>query len=480
MRALTCSLLLALPLGAYAVEVELSPGADVRSLTQSLSPGAIYTFNDGVYELPNEWSITGEGTESSPIIFRAARGARPVIRLTSEGSRTIRIRESQHIILQGLTFEHDDERFQETTGNGIRIEDSSRIRVDDCVVRHTGGTAISLGGDNVRVRITDTEIHDTRDGHGVYAGCGDASCWLQDSTIERNLIYDIRGRDGEERTDGIHIAPGGQGNAIVDNILVGLSRHGVVAFSTEFGAQNEIEGNAIWEVAQHGLFLAGAARVRNNLVAHAGRHGIYSENNRDALEQLVISHNTIATTGRSAVRLRHWAGLSGMVLSNNAIVNPVGDALEVDEEGLDSGATFTGNVITGSISGVERDNPGFVPGGGYTDFADVEALDFYPRSASILREVADPSGEAFVPSIDFSGFDRNGSRPTVGAFEYVFETNPGWPISRDFKDYQDRRVSDDTSGGCCGREGAVESAAFVPLVLLTGLLRRRRRSVGHR
>lgn len=480
MRTLTMMAALAFPAVAGAVEVELTPNADVRSLTQSLSPGAIYTFNDGVYELPDEWSISGEGSSSDPIIFRAARGARPVIRLTTSGSRALRIHSSAHLVIQGLIFEHDDERYAETNGNGIRVENSEHIRIDDCEIRHTGGTGISLGSDNSAVQVTQTEIHNTRDGHGIYAGCGNASCWVQDSLFANNLIYDIKGRDEEIRVDGIHIAPGGQGNQIVDNILVEVNRHGIVAHSTEFGSQNLIEGNAIWDTGQDGLWVSGAARVRNNLVAFTGRHGLYSENNRESLEQLVVSHNSFVATGSAAVRLRQWQGLSGMVFANNALVNPVGDAFQVDNESLDEGIVFSGNVITGSVSGVTLESGGFVPGGGYTDFVDIDALDFYPRASSALRDAADPSGAAFVPSIDFNGFDRNGDRPTVGALEYVFQTNPGWPLSRDFKAFEDRRIDDDSSGGCCGDNGSADSAIMVPLLLLGGLIRRRRRSGAHR
>ena len=49
MRApLLFSLLLLLSTNALAVEVELTPGADVRALTSSLQPGSTYTLREGV------------------------------------------------------------------------------------------------------------------------------------------------------------------------------------------------------------------------------------------------------------------------------------------------------------------------------------------------------------------------------------------------------------------------------------------------
>jgi len=477
MRTTALIFTLLLPTAASAVEVELTPGADVRALTASLQAGATYTFREGVYEIEGDWNITGEGTESAPIVFRAGRGERPVIRLVTSGSRSLRIADSSHVVVQGLTFEHDDERFGEVNGNGIRIENSADIRIDDCVVRKTGGTAIAMVGDVRRVRVTATEIHGTRDGNGIYAGCGDASCWLQGGEIEGNLIYDINGRDEEIRMDGIHLAPGAQDNRVVDNILVGINRHGIVFHSAEYGAQNIAEGNAVWDTGASGMWISGAALIRNNVVFDTGAHGLYSEDNREALENLVVSHNTFVRTGRVAVFLRGWEGKTGMVLANNAIANPLGEAVLVDRGGLDLGIHVAGNVVTGSVNGVDlAEIGGFLPGGGYQDFFDIDERNFYPRSVAVLRDAADPSSASFVPALDFSGFGRNGDRPTVGAFEYVHPNNPGWRIDAAFKDYVDTRIDDEfTQRGCCRRDADPASAAFVPLVLLAVLGRRRRR-----
>ena len=185
-------LLLATP--ALAVEVELSPGADIRALTSSISAGDVFIFDDGVYEIDNNWEIVAPGTEDSKVVFRAAPGANPVIRLKENGNRIFVIRDSSHVVVQGLSFEATDER-QEAGGNGVRIENSTDITVEDGVVTNTGNSAVVLGGDTARITIRSLEIFDTANGNGIYAGCGDASCWTQDSTFENLLIHDIRTYD---------------------------------------------------------------------------------------------------------------------------------------------------------------------------------------------------------------------------------------------------------------------------------------------
>ena len=52
----------------------------------------------------------------------------------------------------------------------------------------------------------------------------------------------------------------------------------------------------------------------------------------------MISHNTIANTTREGLYVEGWATLTGMVLANNVVSNPVGDAFyagagQIDEVG---------------------------------------------------------------------------------------------------------------------------------------------------
>jgi hypothetical protein len=470
--ALSVWMLWALP--SFAADVELSPGADVRTRTLDPVAGDVFTFRDGTYILEDEWLISGTGTAAAPIVFRAARNARPVIRLTTAGGRIVRILESEHVVLQGLIFEQDDERYSEATPNGIRIDDSSDIRIDDCEIRHVGAAAINLAGNNRRIEITGNRIHDTYGGNGIFAGCNDASCWLQDSIIAGNLIYDVKSRDEELRVDGIHLAPGAQDNRLLDNVVADINRSGIRVHSTEYGSRNLIEGNVIWDVGASGLWLGGAALVRNNIVFDSGGPALYSENNREALENLVVSHNTLLRSAGPAARLRGWDGPAGLVFSNNVLANPIGEGLDAPD-GIGSSVLLSGNVVTGSVFGLEPGHAGIIPGGGFTDFVDVASLDFYPRSNSILREVADPSGSAFVPDLDFNGFARNGDRPTVGALEYVNPVNPGWQIDLDFKTFEDSRLQDEFGQrGCCRKDASAASGFLAPLVLLAGWGRRRR------
>jgi len=475
-------LLLATP--ALAVEVELSPGADIRSLTSSISAGDVFIFEDGVYEIENNWEVTAPGTEDAKVVFRAAPGASPVIRLTTGGNRVMVVRDSDHVVIQGLSFEMDDER-QESGGNGVRIENSNDVVLEDGVVRHTGNSAVVLGGDTRRITVRNMELYDTINGNGLYAGCGDAACWTQDSVIENLLIHDIRTYDDNQRQDGIQFGPGCQGNIVRDNVIFGINRNGITVRSTEFGDQNVVEGNVIWNTDGNGLWVGGAALVRNNVVFDNGAHAFYSENDRDNLENLVVSFNTFAMTDSATLRIEDWVGKSGMVVANNVVANPVGNAVDISDDDVDEGIFFSTNVVSGLVTGLDPEAGHYIVGGAYQDFENVDDWNFYPSVGSVLRSAADPSGETFVPDIDFNGFERNGSSPTVGAYEFVGTGNPGWLIKEDFKLFEDRTSdSANTQGGCCGNgngdgddegDGDVEEALILVPFLGLGLLARRRR-----
>jgi MYXO-CTERM domain-containing protein len=470
--------LLLLASSALAAEVELRPSDDIKSLTASLGPGSIYVFQDGTYEITGELQWTGIGTESEPIVFRAAPGARPVIQLTNEGSRVVHIYDSEHIKVQGLTFRQDDTIYSETRNEGVRISNSTAVSIESCTIEHVGGLGLYLPGTNVGIRVVDTEISDTRDNGGIYAGCYDASCWTQDSVFANNLIHDIKSPE-EGRSDGLQIAPGGQGNEIRDNVIFGVNRVGLLTYSTEYGAQNVIEGNFVFNTGATGMVVSGAGLVRNNLVFNNGGHAFYSDNNRDTLENLVVSFNTFATSDDAAVRLRGWAGNSGMVFANNAVANPAGVAIQLDDDSLDEGNFISTNAMTGQVQRLDYEAGHYVYGGGYTDFEDWQNWNYYPRRGSVLQAAADAAGDAFVPAKDINGFDRNGASPTIGAYEHSTISNPGWLVQEDFKVFEDRNnESDNTTGGCCGNKAdGTEGLMVLPLLGLGLGLRRRRRTV---
>jgi len=460
---------------AFAAEVTVSPGDDIRTLTASLGPGDEYIFEDGVYEIDNYIEWNGQGTEDQPIILRAAQGANPIIQLSTAGSQVAFINGASWIHISGLTFEGEDNFFEEASFYGVRIDNSSHITMENCAVRHVSATAIRLAGDasnNNNIRIAHNQISDTGSGHGIYLGCSNGSCATQNSTFDNNWIYDMGGD-----SYGIYIAFTSYDNTVTNNVIYNVGNDAIATHSTEFGDPNIIESNVMWNVGRYGMYISGSAQVRNNVVFNAGTHGLYSENNNGTLEKLVITSNTFADTGSYAVRLRQWAGTTGMVFANNALTNTTGNGFRADEGDLDDAVYIRNNAISGYVTGLDPEGDAFFPGGGSYDFVDAENWDFYPSRTSSLIDSGDAASEAWIPSHDFIGQPRDGNTPDVGAYEWVGTDNPGWAIQEGFKAFEDRTGGEQNSvGGCCKKDEASEASLILlfPLLGLGWGVRRRR------
>ena len=434
-------------------------------------------------------------TEGAPTVVRAAEGATPILEMQGAGW-IINLSRSTNVRVEGLTLRGGGDFVgEERNIHGVVMtEGSSRITL-------VGNTITDITGDGIRspdgvgLVLRHNEVARTSGGVGISLGSSDASSWVQDSVVQNNYVHHVprevsiahlkrRRRARHDRIEGkaLHFAawlgPGCFGDRIVDNTLHAVQ--GTVALvvqSTEFSASNIVEGNAIWDAANNGMSIAGSAIVRNNIVFGVGGSGIRAvPSNPAAYDDVVISFNTIVDTGNDGVDLRGWAGHTGMVFANNVVSNPTGYAIEAEDGDIDDGNLITDNIVTGLVRGFEELAGHFTSGHGQGDFEDAPAWNYYPSATSSLRDSANPSGETFVPDVDFNGLARQGSAPDVGALEYGDASNPGWLIREGFK------APPAASGGDVEVEGCAEedASAVAGLPLLLGLGFRRRGRLARR
>lgn len=459
--------MLLIPSLALAASVELNPGDDVGTLTASLGPGDDVLFHKGTYSIPSPLTWTGVGTESNPIRIHA--DGEVTLELQS-GWAVIVIQDSAYMTIEGIHFKGAD-----TLSDGyyaIYSENTDHLTIKDCELGPNNGTAFYADGQTTSLSFQKNEVHDTT-GTGIYLGCDDAQCWTQDSTISNNWVHDIG--DGDDY--GIYLAKGGQGNSIVDNVIYNGSYRGLSIHSTEYGELNTVQGNAIWNVMDIGMYVRGASRVQNNLIFNVTGTGIYlTTNDHDLIDDVVVSHNTVWNTTGYAAYMEYWTGRTGNVFANNALSNINGYGFRAYEDnGVDDAALISHNVVSGLVSGLDSyagaTDP-ILPGKGDADFEDPEGWNLYPAGGSTLLDAGDAAG--FVPETDFNGAPRDGNNPEVGAYEFVGSGNPGWVIQEGFKDTTpvDPNAGQDV-GGCCGDNA--EDTAKGALLLPLALLRRRRR-----
>jgi hypothetical protein len=460
---------------ALAADVSIGVGDDISALTSSLRPGDRVLFAPGSYDLEGTITWTGLGTEAEPITIKP-NGEGEVLFNNIGGSWGIRIVDSAFISVEGITVV-GGEYGGYVTGSGIEIENSTDITLTSCIFKDLDGDGIRIDGDARNLLIEGNEVANLANGTGINVGCGDASCWLQDSLIAGNLIHDTR-------YSGIYLQPGTQNVEIIDNNIFRADR-GAYLGPTELGPTNYFEGNAVWQTEGDGIHIEGTAIVRNNVVFETGGDGIYTNNNdRNGLVDVVISHNTVARTDGYAANLDDAYGSSGFVFANNALANPTGYGLDWDDEykyyGVASTNYISNNVVTGLVQGFDPLlYPSFVvPGGGFSDFENADNFDFYPRQGSTVVDRGDAAGDAYIPEFDFNGIPREGNAPDVGAYEWDGAGNPGWVIQETFKETGATANSNraDLGGGCCGDGGSGDQGLlFLPLAGVAVALRRRRR-----
>ncbi len=481
------AVLLALAIGtSWAVDLEVRPGDDIRTLTTSLGPGDVVTFANGTYNIDQDLYWSSSGTVVEPIVLQAAEGAEPIINLTegSDGNYPNQIAYLdgvEHMEIIGLTFQGSGPSADASEGDGhhgIGLNDTSYVTFKDVEVRTVTWNGFYTSGDNDHLTLDRVQVHDTENGRAFIAGCSDASCWLSDSLITNCWFHSLRGEDGA-----IYLYDGAQGNLIRHNVIHNVDATAIRVGSTLGGDPNVVLSNVLWDIQTRGIELRGPSITQNNILFDIAGEGIYSDDLEGELSDVIISFNTVLATSDYAVELRDWWDKDGMVLANNALCNPTGLGLYYDPpDDSDTGFLpdtspnlLSTNVVCGLVEGEEPPDGAVSEGGGYFDFVSVEGWDFYPTTGASVVDFGDPAGETYIPDTDFNDAPREGDAPDVGAYEWIQEDNPGWQIREGFKEVgYEKDTQTETVGGCCNDEPTGQELIWVPLALLGAGWRRRR------
>jgi len=420
-RAAACRLLVALALSpAFATAQLITPQDDIHAAVTALLPGDELILGGGEYTLSSAILINSFGTPDEPIIIRAKAGENPVLRQTNSGQFAIDIDGAAYIELHGV----------EIIGGrqGIRMREADYITVADCEIHDTEDVAIAVNwtGTYTGLTLVRNHIYDTNNtGEGMYLGCNNDFCRVENSLIDSNYIHHTNGPTVTQG-DGIELKEGSSGNVISNNVIHDTNYPGILTYSTVGnGPPNIIEGNVIWNSNENGIQVAADAIVRNNIII--GAPVAFQRHQAGSPSNLEFVNNTVIVPG-TAINVRDVSG--AVVIANNAIYSQSGSAINLISGDL-SQVTVEGNVGQGGLVG---GNSGFIEGNGIAiDFVNGHfgglPIDLFPSVNSALIGVA---SRAYVTAIDFNENTRSGSAD-VGAYRFNANGNPGRTIAPGFK-----------------------------------------------
>jgi hypothetical protein len=438
---------------ALAEVVELAPGDDVEGAINAAQPGDELVLAGGMYELADRFGVSVHGTESQPIVVRAADGETPVLHRPSADQNAIDVDDAEHVVLRGLEISGGS--------HGLRLVSARFVTVEACNIHDTGDVALSAnsGGSYEGLKILRNELHHTNGtGEGMYLGCNENACQMFDSLIEGNYVHHTNGPTVEQG-DGIEIKEGSYNNVVRDNVIHDTNYPCILTYSTAGnGAPNVIERNVMWNCGDHGIQSAADAIIRNNIILSAGANGIAMQPHQNGVPRdLVVVHNTVLHPTNDAISVSDIQG--SVVIANNALYAQAGYGIRVaGEPGV--ALVIAGNV---GVGGVEPASVGSIaPGALDADFVNASFSgavpnDVFPKAGSALIG----AGVAqHVVEDDFNGTPRGGAID-VGAYLFDEAGNPGWTLAEEPKadsaamtPVADAGLPEDAGGGDSGAGGA--------------------------
>lgn len=409
--------LIFLPASSHAAVYTVSSGDDLFGILSGLVAGDEVIVGEGTYTTGGFYAVDWVGTESDPIVVRAADGARPHIVGVS----------NQNII--NMSGSHFTFRGFELSGgsHGIRLATASHGTLEDLVLHDLQDVGISCNRpDNTcdRMVIRGNEIYNTglgATGEGMYLGCNDAGCTFSNSLVENNLIYNLGGSQG----DGIEIKTGSFGNTVRHNVIIGAKYPAITmyGFDESAGSVNRVEGNFIWGTVDNGIQIVGQVEVVNNIIIDAGGNGIHSKPSQGFTPHTIaLLHNTVVNAGTACLKTNDWAGGTDLLVANNALYCPQSTA--ANNVNNEPSAVFDTNVVLGGSNNPTGDNAGISIA---NDLGVVPNL--YPLPGSTLTNAGSDQGVAR----DFNNVPRSDNAPDVGAYEGGERGNPGWTPGQTFK-----------------------------------------------
>lgn len=406
----------------FAATYDLTPSTpNWQQTLGSMQPGDVAILAAGTYVTSGRFGATLPGTAALPIMWRGGPGV--IIRRNDTSQNLVDFANATFVTIEGIEFIGGS--------RGLRFQAGNDVTLRDCSVHDTDSSAITLndsGQTYSRFHIVHNELHHTAGtGEGMYLGCNNDACRMQDSEIVGNWVHHT---NGANVTAGfgtaIQLKEGGSGNVLRDNVVHDSGAPCILVDSAAgHGAANIVEGNLLFRCGDHGVQASQDAIIRNNVVLQVASDGIAVQPHQAGLPQNVrIVNNTVLVPTGAAVSVRNPSG--SVVVANNALYAVSGNSFFAN--GTTSNISFSNNVGVGTVSGLSAT---LGAGSIANDFVSANAaaslpMNLKPKSGGAL---AGAGMASLQPMLDFDSITRGAA--DVGA--YVAAGAVRWTLAEGFK-----------------------------------------------
>ncbi|MCR4275698.1 MAG: right-handed parallel beta-helix repeat-containing protein [Candidatus Wolfebacteria bacterium] len=361
---------------------ESNPWCTIQYGISIISGGDNLIVKNGTYN--ESFTITGpSGNSAKSTEIKAYSGHTP--KLLGNGINTGRMKFSgvSYMNLSGFEITNYNQ--------GIWIENSDHMIIENSSVHHVGQDAVSIHNNSSYITIQNNLIHDTRqwqyNGEGIYIGTGSGG--LQDNTnnilVKNNTIYNIV-------DEAIELKPGTHDITVDGNLIYNTPDIGATVGAIEVNQSNHTDGKG-WDsnpnhIIKNNIIHTGYTAIRagtgstiyNNLIynINANHYGIYVDNlwAGDSGYARKIYHNTIDMPNSKAVYIsagttdvKNNIGLSiinNIATSDSYYINKANGNyhLVTGAAPIDAGLNLTATVPT-DIEGNSRSASSFPDLGAY-------------------------------------------------------------------------------------------------------------------
>lgn len=288
---------------------QTTPWCTISHGIRQITAGDTLYVKAGTYE--EDLYIDGPaGMPTTPTMIRAYPGQVVTVMGAGVDSGRVKIVNTRDLIFSGFTVT----RFNQ----GIFVESSERILIENNTVQNVGQEAIHVMGNSSFVRVEGNVVHDTRkwqyNGEAVYIGSG--SQGTLDNTnnvvVKNNVLYNAT-------DEAVDLKPGTHDCVVEGNLIYNVTRD--PSWSQEWGAievSQSTGGNQRWNgppnhVIRNNIIHSSKTAIRlgtgsiayNNVIYNtsAPYYGIYLDNiDHDTYERRAY-HNTVDLPPDRAVRL---------------------------------------------------------------------------------------------------------------------------------------------------------------------------------